>query len=275
MGQDMAEKPRLRGRPKTDPDQPDTNTVQALDRALALLQLIAANPGKTLSELSQMAGLAVASVFRALMTLQARGMVETEEPGQTWFIGSGAFRVGSAFLRRSDVVARARGPMLSVLADMGETVSLGLPVADAVLFAAQVEPDTPIRASFPAGTTAPLHASGVGKALLAWLPEEAVRDTLAATGQARFTSLTLGSPESLLRDLSRSRERGFAIDDQEHIEGMRSIAAPVFNAFAEPVAALAVAGPAFRLGLSDATRMGALLRAAADRVTTATGGVCP
>ena len=72
-----------------------------------------------------------------------------------------------------------------------------------------------------------------------------------------------------------SRERGFAIDDQERAEGMRSVAAPIFNADAEPIAALAVSGPAFRMGLSDATRYGALVRAAADQVTEATGGVRP
>jgi len=74
-----------------------------------------------------------------------------------------------------------------------------------------------------------------------------------------------------MRDLARTRERGFAIDDQERAEGMRCIAAPVFNAYAEPVAGLSVSGPAFRVGLSDAARIGALVRAAADRVTEVSG----
>ena len=83
------------------------------------------------------------------------------------------------------------------------------------------------------------------------------------------------SESALLRDLARTRERGYSIDDQERAEGMRCVAAPIFNAHGEPVAGLSVSGPSFRMGLSDAARFGALVRAAADRVTEATGGQRP
>ena len=118
-----------------------------------------------------------------------------------------------------------------------------------------------------------MHVSGIGKALLAWSHAEKVAGILARRGLARFTSLSITSPELLARDLARTRERGYAIDDQERAEGMRCVAAPVFNAYGEPVAGISVSGPAFRMGLSDAVRFGALVRAAADRVTEATGGV--
>jgi IclR family acetate operon transcriptional repressor len=120
-----------------------------------------------------------------------------------------------------------------------------------------------------------MHVSGIGKALLAWYPEEKVKGILARKGLERFTSLTNTSETALLRDLSRTRDRGFAIDDQERAEGMRCVAAPIFNTHGEPVAGLSVSGPAFRMALSDATRLGTLVRAAADRVTEATGGQQP
>ena len=271
----MSAQPRLRGRPKSLDDKTDQNTVQALDRALGLLEILAASSGLTLSELAEQSEQAVATVYRALVTLQARGMVEAEEPGQVWHIGAGAFRIGSAFLRRTKVVERARGPMERLVRDTGETANLGMEVSDEVLFLAQVEAANAIRAFFPPGTKGPMHVSGIGKALLAWYPTEKMSEILARKGLERFTSLSLSSIESLERDLARTRERGFAIDDQERAEGMRCVAAPIFNADAEPIAALAVSGPAFRMGLSDATRYGALVRAAADQVTEATGGVRP
>ena len=271
----MSTNPRTRGRPKTSHDSPDQNTVQALDRALGLMQILAAQPGLTLSDLTETSGLPVASVFRALMTLQARGMVEIEEPGQFWHIGAGAFRIGSVFLRRTKVAERARQPMDALMRDTGETASLGVETGAEVMIVAQVETHQAIRAFLPPGTLAPLHASAIGKALLAWYPAEKVAGMLERRGMQKFTSLTLSSQSSLLRDLARTRERGFAIDDQERAEGMRSVAAPIFNAHAEPVAALSVSGPAFRMGLSDATRFGALVRAAADGVTEATGGLRP
>ena len=269
----MSVKPR--GRPKAFNDKTDQNTVQALDRALGLLEHLAQGPGRTLSQLAEETALPVATVFRALVTLQSHSMVEVEEPGQVWHIGAGAFRVGTAFLRRTKVVERARQPMEQLMRDTGETANLGVEVRGEVLFLAQVETQQAIRAFFPPGTKGPMHSSGIGKALLAWYPEARARDIIAREGLAKFTSLTLTSDSALLRDLSRTRDRGYAIDDQERAEGMRCIAAPVFNAHGEPVAGLSVSGPAFRVGLSDASRIGTLVRAAADRVTEATGGVRP
>jgi IclR family acetate operon transcriptional repressor len=272
-GVEMAQKPR--GRPKAFNDKTDQNTVQALDRALFLLEHLAQSPGRTLSDLAEETGQAVATTFRALQTLQGHGMVEVEEPGQLWHIGAGAFRIGTAFLRRTKVVERARQPMDALMRETGETANLGVEVRGEVLFLAQVETNEAIRAFFPPGTKGPMHSSGIGKALLAWYPEERARDIIARQGLQKFTTLTLTSDSALLRDLARTRERGFAIDDQERAEGMRCIAAPIFNAYGEPVAGLSVSGPAFRVGLSDATRIGALVRAAADRVTEATGGTRP
>ena len=271
----MVQAPRPRGRPRAFNDKTDQNTVQALDRALDLLGVLAARPGITLSDLAAESGQAVATVYRALVTLQGHGMVECEEPGQLWHIGSGAFRVGSAFLRRTKVVERARQPMDALMRETGETSNLGVEVGDEVLFLSQVETHEAIRAFFPPGTKAPMHVSGIGKALLGWYPEDRVRGIIARRGLERFTSLTHSSESALLRDLAHTRARGYAIDDQERAEGMRCVAAPIFNSHGEPVAGLSVSGPAFRMSLSDASRIGARVRAAADQVTDAVGGAQP
>ena len=267
--------PRPRGRPRAFHDKTDQNTVQALDRGMALLALLAAHPGLTLSDLAERSGQAVATVYRALITLQGHGMVELEEPGQLWHVGTGAFRVGSAFLRRTKVVERARQPMDALMRATGETSNLGIESQDEVLFLSQVETHEAIRAFFPPGTKGPMHVSGIGKALLAFLPPARVQAIIARKGLARFTSLSITQEASLMRDLARTRERGYSIDDQERAEGMRCIAAPIFNTHGEAVAGLSVSGPAFRIGLSDAARIGALVTEAADRVTEATGGIRP
>jgi IclR family transcriptional regulator, acetate operon repressor len=266
---------RPRGRPKAFNDKTDQNTVQSLDRALDLLEHLARRPGRTLSELAEDTDLPVATVFRALVTLQSHAMVEVEEPGQFWHIGAGAFRIGTAFLRRTKVVERAQGPMEALMRDTGETANLGVEVQGEVLFLAQVETSEAIRAFFPPGTKGPMHSSGIGKALLAWFTPDKVEGIVARQGLAKFTSLTLTSAGLLQRDLARTRERGFAIDDQERTEGMRCIAAPIFGPGGQPVAGLSVSGPSFRLLLSDATRIGRRVVQAADQVTEAIGGQRP
>ena len=216
-----------------------------------------------------------AHVADVVAWLQGHGIVELEDPGQVWHIGPGTFRAGSAFLKRTKITERARAPMQALRDATGETVSLGIEAAGEVLFLAQVEATADLRAFFPPGSTGLMHLCAPGKALLAWYATEKTEEILQRKGMTRATTLSLSSPESLSRDLARTRERGFAIDDQERAEGMRGVAAPIFNAFAEPIAVISIAGPTFRMGLSDATRFGSLVRASADQITEATGGQRP
>nr|MBP6737586.1 helix-turn-helix domain-containing protein [Paracoccaceae bacterium] len=97
----MPDPTRPRGRPRTTPADPEQHTVVALDRALSLLEVVSAQPGRSLSDLAEQTGQALATTFRALATLQARGMVEAVEPGPLWHIGPAAFRLGTAYLRRT------------------------------------------------------------------------------------------------------------------------------------------------------------------------------
>ncbi|GAA0298753.1 HTH-type transcriptional regulator BhcR [Rhodovulum strictum] len=267
--------PRPRGRPRAFHDKTDQNTIQSLDRAMSLLRALAKTNGLTLSELADRTGQSAATVYRVLVTLQGHEIVEFEEGAQRWHVGAGAFRIGSGFLRRANVAERSRGAMQALMRATGETANLGIENRDEVLFLTQVETHEAIRAFFPPGTRSPMHVSGIGKALLAYYPEARVAAIVAEKGLTGFTSLSITSEASLGRDLARTRERGFAIDDQERAEGMRCVAAPVFNAYGEPVAGLSVSGPAFRMTLSEATRIGQEVRRAADSVTAAIGGTPP
>lgn len=267
--------PKPRGRPKGFNDNTEQNTVQSLDRALAILRVVADQSGLSLSELAKRSGQSAPTVYRALTTLQSHGFVEVEMPGQLWHIGSGAYRVGAAFLRRTNLVERARQPMDQLMRATGETANLGVEHRDQVLFLAQVETHEAIRAFFPPGTLGAMHVSGIGKALLAWLPLARVGQIIGDRDLARFTPYSHADLASLSADLAQTRARGYAVDDQERAEGMRCVAAPIFNAYGEPVAGLSVSGPTFRVDLKDTARIGALVRAAADAVTEATGGRHP
>ena len=274
-----AESPRMtdqrpRGRPRAFRDTTGQNTVQALDRGLTILSAVAAGPGLTLTELAQRTGEAPATVYRALVTLAGHGMVEAEPEAQVWHVGPGAWRVGSTFLRRAKVVDRARAPMQALMRETGETANLGVERGDEVVFLSQVEAHQAIRAFFPPGTVSPLHASGIGKALLAW-GDPARPARLAAAGLQGYTPRTLTTGAALAADLALTRARGWALDDEEKNPGMRCIAAPVFNAHGEPIAGLSVSGPSFRLPPEGAAALGARVRAAADGVTAAIGGVLP
>lgn len=264
-----------RGRPKSFHDKTEQNTVQSLDRALTILRAVSEANGLSLTDLAARTEQSVPTVFRVLTTLQSHGFVEIEEPGQLWHVGGGAFRIGSGFLRRTKIIDRARQPMDRLMRMTGETANLGVEHRDQVLFLAQIETHEAIRAFFPPGTLGAMHVSGIGKALLAWLPLARVARIIDERGLARFTAQSHTDLASLSADLIETRARGYAVDDQERAEGMRCVAAPIFNAYGEPVAGLSISGPTFRIDLSDTGRLGALVKAAADEVTEATGGRLP
>ena len=112
---------RRKGRPKSFYGEPGQTTIQALDRALDVLQILAANEGMTLTEIAKALDQSVATMHRVLATLEARQFVEIGSDRQEWRVGAAAFRTGSAFLRGSNVVERSRGAMRDLMQTTGET----------------------------------------------------------------------------------------------------------------------------------------------------------
>jgi IclR family transcriptional regulator, acetate operon repressor len=261
---------RPRGRPRAFHDKTDQNTIQSLDRAMVILDRLASSGGMTLSEIASSLDQSPATAYRVLTTLAGRAIVEHDALQQTWHVGAGAFRIGSAFLRRTNLVERARPVMRALMEVTGETANLGVEQGDMVLFVSQVETHESIRAFFPPGTRSPMHASGIGKALLAQYPEPRVR-AIAARGLDRFTARSLTDADTLLADLAATRTRGYAIDDEEKNDGMRCVAAPIFNATGEPVAGISISGPAARVTPVRLASLGAEVRRAADTLSRALG----
>ncbi|MCF3972739.1 HTH-type transcriptional regulator BhcR [Paracoccus salsus] len=265
----MAEPQRKRGRPRSAPE--NAGTIQALDRALDILDLLAAHPGLTLSEVAERMEQSPSTVHRVLHTLASRGVAESDPATQSWHIGPATFRLGSAFMRRSGIVERARPILRALMEHTGETANLGILNGDAVLFVSQAETQETIRAFFPPGTRSPLHCSGIGKALLAFGRPETLAALVEHTPLKRFTDKTLTTAEALKEDLARIRHRGFAFDDEEKSRGMRCIAAPVFDLTGEAVAGISVSGPSHRIGHEHVKTLGAVVAAAAQDLSQAMG----
>ncbi|WP_199259735.1 HTH-type transcriptional regulator BhcR [Paracoccus binzhouensis] len=249
----MSLQTRKRGRPRGRAGglgAEDSGGIRALDRALDILDLIATSNGLTLTEIAQRLDMAPSTVHRVLVTLAARGVAESDGQSQAWHVGPTAFRHGSAFMRRSGLVERARPLLRRLMEQTGETANLGILNGDAVLFLSQAETHETIRAFFPPGTRSALHASGIGKALLAHARPADLKRMLRELTLERFTDMTLTDPQALLEDLARIRVRGYSLDNEERTPGMRCIAAPIFDLAGEAAAGISVSGPTLRM--SDA-----------------------
>ncbi len=130
--------------------------------------------------------------------------------------------------------------MRDLTSETGETTNLAIADGAQVVFLSQVETHEPIRAFFRPGTRGPIHASGIGKALLAYFPPERVERLIQAEGLERFTAHTITAREALMSELAAIRAQGWAMDDEERTEGMRCIAAPIFNEYREAIAGVSI-----------------------------------
>jgi IclR family acetate operon transcriptional repressor len=264
---DKVPQKRPRGRPRSAFTDTSGNTVQALDRGLQVLGALARLEQATLSDLALAVGMPASTLHRILATLEGHDFVELETETQAWRIGIGAFRVGSMFLTRTNVVEAARAPMRRLMEDTGETANLGLTDGDEVVFIAQVESHAPIRAFFRPGSRGPMHCSGIGKALMAAMPRDQVERALGRTGLAPFTSTTLETPDRLFADLADTAARGWSFDDQERYEGMSCIAAVIRDSFGAAVAGVSVSGPAARFTPDRQSAIGTRVSQAADEIS--------
>lgn len=268
-----ASKPkRQRGRPRSFHDQTDSKTIQSLDRALTILARLAADDGAALTELSERAGQSPTTTYRVLSTFQRHEMVEFDEAEQLWYIGPGAFRIGSSFINRSNILQVTRPIMQRLMRLTGETANLGIQRDGKVMFISQAETPKTIRAFFAPGTLSPMHASGIGKALLAQYSSEKIDDFVARHGLPRISDRTITGKQALLDELEKVRALGYAVDDEENTPGMRCVAAPVLNAWGEPVAGMSVSGPSFRMAQHRIPEVGRQVRALASEATRALGG---
>lgn len=266
---------RQRGRPRSFHGPSDAGLVQSLDRAMKILTLVSAADGLSLSEVAAASGLPASTAYRMLTTLEGHGMVEFDKAGQLWSVGAGAFRVGSGFLRRRRLADRARAPMQRLLEETGETANLGVAQDGGVMFVSQVETHEAIRAFFRPGAVSPLHASGIGKAILSHLPPERAAAMARRGGLDAYTPNTRADVDALATDLAAARALGYAVDDEERFPGMRCVAAAIFNEFGEPVAGVSVSGPTVRVTRERASAFGPLVAQAAAAITEAIGGTAP
>ncbi|APG95275.1 HTH-type transcriptional regulator BhcR [Sinorhizobium americanum] len=262
---------RRRGRPKAFNAPESPNIIQSLDRALDVLEALASPEGLTLSELAAHLGQSAATMHRVLSTLERREFVEISPDRQVWHIGPEAYRLGSAFLRRTNVVERSRPIMRELMLETGETSNLGVEKDGNVLFISQVETHESIRAFFPPGTLSPLHASGIGKALLSTYDDSRLASLFKKTTLERFTANTVRSVAQLEEELRVTRDRGYALDDEERTKGMRCVAAPILNVHGEAVAGISVSGPTHRMPDRQVQQIGERVRNAAKMVSRRLG----
>jgi IclR family transcriptional regulator, acetate operon repressor len=241
-----------------------------LERGLRLLQFFAAAGEATPAEAAKATGLSRSATYRIADRLRGWGFLEANPATEALRLGSEAVRLGMAALASLEVTGVAP-PHLRRLADQTqETVNLAVVDGDQVVYIHKEEGTLAVKMSAQLGSRRPLHCTALGKAWLAALPAPELEALLAGLDLARFTAATITDPAALAAELDRVRRRGWATDEEEVEEGVYCLGAAIRDHRRSAVAAISVAGPAYRLR-ARADQVGALVAETAAAISRRLG----
>ncbi len=210
-------------------------------------------------------GLPKPTIHRLFHRLEEEGFLQRDIDGRSYSAGQ-RLRKMSVNVLSSSRVRTVRLTVLNALAqDVGETCNLAMPDRDGMVYLDRVETHWPLRIQFPIGTTVPFHCTASGKMYLSSLAPRLLAKYIAAARLNQHTKRSLTDPKALQEELSKTRERGFATDDEEFMEGMVAIAVPVHDDLGRLASTLSLHAPVQRTTLNDlGQHLDRLKEAAAD-----------
>ncbi|HTD23883.1 MAG TPA: IclR family transcriptional regulator [Terriglobales bacterium] len=222
--------------------------IQVLDRALAVLKVLSQEgPDLTLAQVSSLLHLHKSTAHRLIMVLEGHKLIERNSKNGTYRLGMKLFELGTRAVSQLDLRERARPILERLVRDTDETVHLCVYDNGEVVYVDKVEPARSVRLASTVGRRHPAFCTAVGKSMMAVMPEEQIEAAVHKHGLRPLTRKTIGSLSELKSELAKVRKLGYAVDNEENEEGVCCVGAVVRNASGDPVAAISVSGPSFRL----------------------------
>lgn len=248
-----------------------SNLTRTVLKALDVLEILAsAEEPLSPAEVARRSGQSRPTAYRLLTTLQHRNYVTGD--------GDGHYRLGTRILTLSKRVMDAidfhqvANPELNELTRISnETTHFAILDETKALYVDKVESPQPVRMHSTIGTRNPLHCTAVGKVMLAFLPADERGELLDRMTLTRRTPNTITGRAALKEHLEQVRSQGFATDDIENEEGIRCVAAPVFNHEGHVLGAISISGPAYRISNSNLKEFSKLVIHATEAVSRKMG----
>ncbi len=231
-----------------------------------LAVIAAAETPPRFAELAAATGHSKATLHRILAALQAEGMVRADPRGG-WRVGLRLLEFATRAWAGLDLRSAAEEEMAALRDATGETVRLAVLDGTEMLYLAQFDSPEPVRFRLRVGARGPAYCSGTGKAVLAFLPTARRRAVLDAVALHAHTPRTLTDRRLLEQDLDAARARGFALDDGEQTEEVRSLGAPVLDRHGVPLGAISLTVPVFRMSLATLLELSGPVKSAAQRIS--------
>lgn len=247
-------------------------SLESVDRMAVILHALELAPEQTLEQIARQSGLNESTALRYLLSLSKHELVERNETSGRFRLGLSLFRLGTRSIEYRDIVTLSLPVMERLLAQFGESVNLATRQQGQVMLLRVLESANPTRKGAKAGETDAWHATSLGKALLAAMPQEEALEILnAAAPLTVYTPSTMIKADELSRDLQSALARGYAIDDEESVEGLRCVGAAIRDHAGIARYALSVSGPKSRMPYPRTEEIGVVLMRGAAEISKALG----
>ncbi len=219
--------------------------IQVIDRAFDILELLSdVKEGMGVTEIANHIGLNKSTVHRILNAMASRGYIERASGKGVYRNGLKLVDLASVHLNSVELKTEARPLLRELTARMNLTTHLAILDGLDAVYIDKVDVETSLRLYSQIGRRISVHCSALGKCLLSGLSDQEVLDRLRKCDFRRHTANTLTHRQALMRQVEAVRERGYAVDDQEHEAGVRCMAAPIRDYRGKVVAAISLTGPA-------------------------------
>jgi IclR family transcriptional regulator, KDG regulon repressor len=242
--------------------------VQSLSRGLEIMAMLAeAEHPLGATELAQTLGVDKSTAFRLLSTLANHGYAVQDDDTHRYRAGLRLVQLSRRILDRTELRKVAKPWVRRLQQLTGESVHLAVLAGGCAVYIDKEDTGAGLNVNTEIGRQAPLHCSAIGKALVAELPEEQLRLALPEEAMTRYTPRTITSMRELLLHLESTRDRGYALDDEEFEPGVRCIAACIKGYRGHIEAAVGISGPGVRVTLERVPTLAAIVTETAGEVS--------
>jgi DNA-binding IclR family transcriptional regulator len=247
------------------------NNVKSVARAIKIIECFSESKFELdLSEIVHKTNLPKATVHRILATLKNGGLVSQDLESRKYKLGLKLFELGSLVFGKLKL-REAALPFIEELSEKcGETVHLGILDKEEVISIEKADSSFSLRSSIYIGKRAPAYCTGVGKALLAFQPPDKMRLFLQSKAK-KYTANTITEANKLEEELGRVRKEGFAVDNMEHEEGVRCVAAPIRNYEGKVIASVSISGPSIRITEEKILQLALMVKETARNISKELG----
>ena len=247
------------------------DSVSSVLKVFGILQALSEEKEIGVTELSQRIMMSKSTVYRFLQTMKTLGYVKQEGETDKYTLSLKLFELGGKALGYQDLTQIADVQMYRLGKLTKETLHLGALDEDSVVYLHKIDSEYNLRMYSRIGRRCPLYSTGLGKVMMAWLPEEEVRSMLANVTFERFTEHTLANIDELLVELAQVREQGYAEDNEENENGLRCFAVPIYNRMGRIITGLSLSLPIVRFEESKRAELVSLLHEAAGKISAELG----